>query len=269
MPLLSSVRPGVFLILFYFWHLTVNSLSNICLLNSTSSLKDLKNTVQSQLCHHVAASAPLLQIYLWWDVTKSGLLLREETNNNNLLLLLIIFSVLSSDFIPEHPKLVGFLRGTLQLSLPFALLLLTSLSWNIFYISHTSLVFSCSKSATGSCQIPPKAAASSTLVAAPLHLVVHLVLSFLCCSAQSLFVLSYILVDLFIKDILKAIWQSLCWDVPFCCWRFSTWPLHLSTFHLKSLYPSSPSTSLSHCNQPILLHSAHCHCCNCRIAVLK
>lgn len=55
------------------------------------------------------------------------------------------------------------------------------------------------------------------LTTAPLHLVVHLILSFLCCSAQSLFVLSYILVDLFIKDILKAIWQSLCWDVPFCC----------------------------------------------------
>lgn len=93
------------------------------------------------------------------------------------------------------------------------------------------------------------------LTAAPLHLVVHLVLSFLCCSAQSLFVLSYILVDLFIKDILKATWQSLCWDVPFCCWRFSTWPFHLSTFPLKSLKPSSPSASLSHCNQPILPHS--------------
>lgn len=88
------------------------------------------------------------------------------------------------------------------------------------------------------------------LTAAPLHLVVHLVLSFLCCSAQSLFVLSYIPVDLFIKDILKDVfWQSLCWDVSFCCWRFSTWP-----FHLNSLNPSSPSAS-SHCNQPILPHS--------------
>lgn len=48
------------------------------------------------------------------------------TSKNNLLLF-IIFSVLSSDFIPEHLKLVDFLRGMLQLSLPFALLLLTSL----------------------------------------------------------------------------------------------------------------------------------------------